>query len=217
MDISVNNQHYLQFIKDIYEVSAALSVRTYIWGGFTQDIFEGRFLREHGDLDGFVENMMAVLEQLIQQYESRGYHTRFMEDFHMLEVRKGELHAGFNPLDLDQDGNVAMWRHIGDQGTVYFPINWLDKTPRSFYDAKVYTSGLRFEYGFRKIVGLLNPEWKEREKDRAAKEYLEAKVKEEGLEKDEILRCIWSYNPFWAKRGYNPFDKPVLVWPGMAG
>lgn len=47
----------------------------------------------------------------------------------MLEIRKGNQHASFNPLD--RDGNVAMWRHIGDQGTVYFPYSWLDSTSRN--------------------------------------------------------------------------------------
>lgn len=81
-----------------------------------------------------------------------------------------------------------MWRHIGDQGTVYFPYVWLDKNPRSFYNTKVYTSGLCFEYGFRKIVHLLNPEWNEREKDRIARGYLENKIKEEGIDPKIILR-----------------------------
>jgi hypothetical protein len=35
----------------------------------------------------------------------------------------------------------------------------------------------------------------------------------DGIETKSVLKSIWSYNPFWAKKGYNPFDKPVLVWP----
>jgi len=77
----------------------------------------------------------------------------------------------------------------------------------------VYASGLCFEYGFRNIVNLLNPERKEHEKDRAAKEYLGRGIKEEGIEAKDILKCIWSYNPFWIRKGYNPFGKPTLVWP----
>lgn len=93
-------------MRDVYEVSAACFTKTYIWGGFVIDIFEGKFLREHGDLDGFVENMMSVLERLIIEYESRGYHTDFRKDINMLEIRKGNQHAAFNPLDVD--GTVAM-------------------------------------------------------------------------------------------------------------
>jgi hypothetical protein len=213
MNMSQSNKCYLDFMKDIYEVSNELSIRTYIWGGFTSDIFEGEFLREHGDVDGFVENMMSILDQLIIKYKNRGYHTEFRNDINMLVVKKGNQHAAFNSLDID--GTVAMWRHIGDQGTVYFPFSWLDDIPHNFYDTKVYTSGLCFEYGFRKIVGNLNPEWKEREKDRIAKEYLEMKIKEKGLDTKMILKSIWSYSPFWIKKGYDPFDKPTLVWPNL--
>jgi len=214
MEISKANQGYLLFLKDIFEVSAECSTKTYIWGGFTMDILEGRFLREHGDLDGFTENMMSKLDQLTAAYKIRGYHTEFRNDINMLVIRKGDLHAAFNPLD--RDGDVAMWRHIGDQGTVYFPYAWLDDVPRSFYGVNVYTSGVCFEYGFRSIVHDLNPEWKEREKDRIAKEYFVAKITEKGLEGKTIRKKIWSYNPFWAKRGYDPFDKPTLVFPTIS-
>jgi hypothetical protein len=43
MDISESNKNYLSIMKDIYEISDELSLRTYIWGGFTTDIFEGKF------------------------------------------------------------------------------------------------------------------------------------------------------------------------------
>jgi len=49
--LSSHNQHYLTFLKDIYEVSNACATVTYIWGGFTIDILEGRFLRKHHDLE----------------------------------------------------------------------------------------------------------------------------------------------------------------------
>lgn len=211
MDISENNKSYLSFMKDIYDVSSELSIRTYIWGGFTTDIFEEKFLRDHGDLDCFVENMMTVLEQLIIKYKDKGYQTKFYSDINMLEIRKGNQHADFNPLDID--GEVAMWRHIGDHGTVYFPYDWLDSTPRNFYGVNVYTSGLCFEYGFRKIAGDVNPEWKEREKDSIAKDYLEERIREKYIDDKDILKCIWSYNPFWIKKGYDPFTKPTLVFP----
>ena len=46
MTLSPHNQHYLTFLKDIYEVSKACATVTYIWGGFTIDILEGRFLMD---------------------------------------------------------------------------------------------------------------------------------------------------------------------------
>ncbi|MCG8639703.1 MAG: hypothetical protein MI862_08195 [Desulfobacterales bacterium] len=209
--VSKSNLCYLEFMKDIYEVSNICSTKTYVWGGFTLDIFEGEFLREHSDLDCFILNMMSVLNKLITEYEKRGYKTEFKSDYNNLVIRKEDHHASFNPLDVD--GEVAMWRHIGDQGTVYFPYHWLDSSPRSFYDAKLYTSGPYFEYAFKSIARLANPKWKEREKDKIALAYLTKKIQKEGLEPEALLKSIWSYNPFWIQFGYSPFDKPVLVCP----
>ena len=207
-----NNLAYLEFLRDIYEVSVACSTKTYIWGGFTHDIFEGEFIRDHGDLDGFTENMMSVLDDLISNYKNRGYTTEFKNNINMLVIRRDGLHAAFNSLDVDE--SVAMWRHIGNHGTVYFPYKWLDDTPRDFYDVKVYTSGIYFEYGFRKIAKSINPDWKaEREKDKITIDYLQRKLDEIGIDPKTILRSIWSYNPIWIKKGYDPFDIPVLVCP----
>jgi hypothetical protein len=71
MSISESNKNYLSMMNDIYEISNELHLRTYIWGGFTTDIFEGEFLREHGDLDGFVLNMMPNLIEMINKYQKK--------------------------------------------------------------------------------------------------------------------------------------------------
>lgn len=212
---SPSNRVYLELLRDVYEISIICSTRTYIWGGFTLDVFEGRFTREHNDLDGFADGMMLHLSKLRGLFEQRGYVTEFRDDVNMLTVRKGEQHGAFNALE--REGPIAMWRHIGDQGTVFFPFEWLDKAPRNFYGIDVFTSGACFEYAFRRIARYLNPEWKEREKDRIAKRYFEKRVEELGIDPDALLTKIWSYNPYWIKKGYGGFDQPTLVWPGYAG
>jgi hypothetical protein len=210
-NISESNQKYLQFMKDIFEISEECSIRTYIWGGFTSDIFEGKFLREHHDLDCFTQNLVDNLEVLMDKYKARGYFANFRHDINMLEIRNGNEYASINSLDIDQ--TVAMWRHIGNEGTVFFPLDWLDKEPRQFYNVKVFTSGLKFEYGFRSIAHSLNPRWKEREEDIVVKKYLNDKIIEYGISQDDVFKFIWSYNPYWIKHGYNPFEKPVLLFP----
>jgi hypothetical protein len=212
--ISETNHKYLTFLRDIYEVSAACGTKTYIWGGFTTDIYEGRFLREHGDLDGFTENLMVHKDSLAAAYENRGYKAELISAFSILVIRRDGLHAAFNPLELDH--SIAMWRHIGDRGTVFFPAEWLDAVPRNFYDIKAYTSGMCFEYGFRSIAGDVNPAWTLREKDRDALLYLERKLQAQGIDTASTLGSIWSYNPLWLEKGYDPFDKPVLVCPRKA-
>jgi hypothetical protein len=31
------------------------------------------------------------------------------------------------------------------------------------------------------------------------------------LDPKELLKMIWSYNPYWLKEGYNGYEAPVLV------
>ncbi len=78
--VSARNRGYLMFLRDIGEVAAACGTRTYIWGGFTIDILEGRFVREHHDLDGFTLNLLDVLPEMTALYAARGYATEFRED-----------------------------------------------------------------------------------------------------------------------------------------
>jgi hypothetical protein len=194
---SPKNLGFLDFMEDIYDVSVACSTTTYIWGGFTIDVFEGRFLREHSDLDGFTIHMIEVLDDLIASYLQKGYEVTFLEDIHMLQVRKGQWHASFNSLSLD--GPIAMWKHIGEKGCVYFPKEWLDASPRNFYGKKVYTSGIRFEYAIKTKQNLLCPdsERRKREKDVAAIRYLEDALVSEKIDTENLHDQIWSHNTYW--------------------
>jgi len=209
--LSEKNQQYLSMLDDIYHVSNAFGIKTYIWGGLALDLWEGRFLREHGDLDGFVENLEEYLVLLMKEYQKRGYEAKFISDFSMLEINRGLVHASFNPLKLD--GNIAQWQHIGKEGSVYFPADWLDTAPRTFYTAKAYTAGIRFEYAIKTKISMLHPTWQLREKDRAAIRCMEKKLQEQGVTEDDIYPWIWSYNPYWYKRGYDDFFRPTIAYP----
>jgi hypothetical protein len=194
--MSEKNAKYLEFLKDIYEVSLACGTKTYIWGGMTIDLLEGKFLREHGDLDGFTERMLENLERMKSLYEDRGYITEFSDKFHILKIRKGELHASFNRLDVSKDGEMALWRHIGDHGTVYFPFEWLDEIPRDFYGVKVYSAGMKLDYAIKSKVKLLSLQWDLRDKDKEALKYLENKLRDDGIKPTDVHSKIWSYNPY---------------------
>lgn len=210
MEISKKNLNYLELLQDIYEISTLSGTKTYIWGGLTIDIFEEKFLREHGDLDGFIANMVSKLAELTKLYQQKGYQTEYVNDIGMFKVKKGDVHASFNSVEFKDD--CAIWKHIGDDGAVYFPTNWLDQVPRKFYSALVYTSGIKFEYVIKNNVGMLNPECRLREKDCAALEYLENAIEKHNLSKEDFLKEVWSFNPYWIKRGYKEFMRPTVAW-----
>ncbi len=211
MTLSSHNQHYLTFLKDIYEVSNACSTVRSIWGGFTVDILEGRFLREHHDLDGFTLALLDVRDRMVALYEQKGYTTHFREDIDMLVISQGDLHAAFNRLEID--GGIAMWRHIGNDGTVYFPVDWLDDAPQDFHDAKVFSAGIQLDYTLKTNIRMTHATWDLREKDHVAIAYLEKALTARDMDPEDFLRRVWSFSPYWAKRGYPAYAMPTVARP----
>lgn len=211
MPLSDSNRVQLALLRDIYEVSGLCGTQTYIWAGLVRDIVCGHFLRDHGDVDGFTLNLWQLRDDLADLYRQRGYIVSFLEEFHILRIDRDGVHAAFNRLEVD--GETAMWRHIGDQGTVYFPRQWLSDTPLSFYDVPVLISGIEFEYAIKMHPQLLSPTWHGREKDVEAIAWLSERLAERQIAPEDVLPRIWSYNPFWVKHGYPEYALPAVAWP----
>lgn len=155
--------------------------------------------------------MLDVLPKVTELYEDRGYETKFLTDFDILVIRKEGLHAAFNRLELD--GDTAMWHHIGNEGTVYFPVHWLDHTARDFYGVSVFLAGPKLDYCLKTNVRMFNAEWVLREKDHEIVKHIEKILAIEKSDPEEFLTQIWSYNPFWVKRGYPQYAMPVVARP----
>jgi len=206
------NQKHLEIMKDIYTVSTELGIKSYVWGGFAADILNGNLTREHGDLDLFTENLVQNKDILTQKYETLGYEVKYLENFWMLQIYKGDIHAAFN--SVRNVGGIAHWHHCGPHGTVFFPYEWLDKEPSMFYGSPVYTIGAELAYILKTNVKLLNPEWEAkglRDKDRADIETLERILSSRGVNKDEIKKKVWSHNPIWYAKGYEEYYYPILL------
>ncbi len=211
MALSESNQRHLAVLRDIYEVSRLCSTTTYIWAGLVPDILTGVFLRDHGDVDGFTLNLWALKGELAARYRQRGYAITLLDEVDFLRIDRDGVQATFNQLEFE--GETALWRHAGREGTVYFPRCWLPAAPMDFYDAKVFVSGLEFEYAIKTHPHLLNPEWQGRDKDREAIDWLSKRLAERQIDCEEILKQIWGYNPYWVKRGYPEYARPAVAWP----
>ena len=207
-----HQQACLQLLQDIYEVSTALAMRTYIWGGMVVDILCGEFLRVHHDIDGFTLNLSSVKTEMAALFSRKGYVTTYSDEYGMLKIRRGELHAALNQLEIDDD--TAVWRHVGDQGTVAFPVDWLEATPHRFCGVNTYISGAKFEYAVKTNVHLLNPEWQLRDKDRDAIRFLSAELDRMGVDRVQVLSRIWSYTPYWVGRGYPEYERRITARNG---
>ncbi len=210
LDEPCDNIQILEFLSDITEVSTACGTTSYIWGGLTVDLYQGRFLRKHHDIDAFTLNLLDVRDEMMRLYQLRGYTTKFIERFDMMVIRRGGLHAAFNRLEVV--GQLAMWRHIGNEGTVYFPTSWLDQRPRVFKGVSVYSAGIKLDYVFKTKIRMFNAQWCLREQDHMAIQQLEDIMQSEHIIPEQFLQQIWSYNPFWVKLGYPEYASPMLPY-----
>lgn len=215
--IGSKNQAYLKMLEDIYHVSEKIGLKSFVWGGFAIDILQGEFTREHGDLDCFAENLAENKDTLRQQYEALGYCVHYMDEFWMLRIEKGGLHASFNSV-RNIDG-IAHWYHAGPHGTVYFPYDWLDLRPRQFCGILVHTIGVKMAYVLKTNVRLINAEWRLRDKDRSDIAILERLLDKTEEEIEEMKKKVWSHNPFWYAKGYEEYYYPILlvlrrIWRG---
>jgi hypothetical protein len=211
MTISETQRQWLMLLRDIYDVSSSCTTKTYIWGGMVQDILSGQFLRDHSDIDGFTLNLWDSREDMAARYAQKGYAVSFLEDVGFLRLERDGYHAVFNQLELNRE--TSLWRHAGHEGTVYFPRRWLAEKPQDFYDTTVYVSGIELEYAIKHCPYLLNPTWRTREKDIATSHWLNDMLDKQQIEREAILKQIWSYNLYWAKRGYAEYTMPAVAWP----
>ncbi len=163
------------------------------------DILKGRFLREHKDIDCFTLSLLDVKDNMDAMFHNMGYSTEFTAGIDMFKIHKDANTAVFNRLEYDDE--TAMWRHIGNEGTFFFPRVWLEDTPRSFYNTQVFVSGIEFEYCLKARIELLNPSWQLREKDTQALEYWTGCLQGKNIDPESVLRLVRSDNPYWRKKG----------------
>lgn len=202
-------QSSLRLLGDLADASAACGTRTFIWGGMSIDVQRGAFVRDHRDVDGFTFDLLDVKAEMMAWLAAKGYSCSYDDRFDMLKVASGKLHAGLNRLETRQ--GCAMWRHVGNHGTIFFPLEWLDVVPRDFHGLRLYTSGARFEYAIKTHAYLLNPTWQLRQTDHEAIEWLSGELDRLAVDRQEILSQIWSHTPFWAQRGYPQYAGLVRV------
>ena len=49
-------------------------------------------------------------------------------------------------------------------------------------------------------------------KDREAAQYLARAIRSQGLNEEDVLKHIWSYNPYWTRKGYEEYAMPSVAW-----
>ncbi|MCP4429042.1 MAG: hypothetical protein GY803_31540 [Chloroflexi bacterium] len=141
---------------------------SYLWGGFTLDVYDGRFLREHHDLDYLTENLACLKPRFIEQFEARGWQAQKLANGD-LRLIKNNIRVHLGNIQFSE---VAIWTHNGENGAISFPVEWLKSTPTLFQGAAVHVVEPEFECVLKHYPQLLNPDWKPRDKDIIARKQL---------------------------------------------
>jgi hypothetical protein len=186
--ISKKNQSFLEAMTLVETCSLAAGVTSYIWGGFTLDVYNGCFLREHYDLDYLTQNLGNGKQHFIKSFESEGWQAQ--------ELTNGDLRCIKNDIRIHL-GNIlisktATWTHNGENGAISFPLAWLRPTPVLFQEVAVHVVEPEFEYVIKHNPHFLNPDWKPREIDLMARKQLQAMLVEKGVDWINLVNKIKS-------------------------
>ncbi len=183
---------YLDTLHLLYEASQKLQTQSYIWGGLTLDIWEGRFLRKHHDIDVLTTHLYSLLPAFEEVFGEAGYETRILGNGDLKVVNPDvNLHLGHvNCVD-----GLVEWTHNGTNGSLVFPQHWLNSRPYQFYTCSVMTVTPEFEYVLKMHPERMNPAWIPREKDLTARDVLTSLLAEHGITTDGLSRHMQEVFP----------------------
>ncbi|MBN1995758.1 MAG: hypothetical protein JW953_23940 [Anaerolineae bacterium] len=189
MDLSEKNRIYLTAMSLVEALSARLGVTSYIWGGFTLDIYQGHLLREHQDLDYLTENLHTLIPQLSALFVAQGWQPEKLANGDLRVTKSGfKIHLGHLELAIE-----AKWSHNGEKGYLCFPRAWLQPEPVQFYNVKLHVIAPEFEYVLKKHPQLLNPSWEPREVDIFAGEKLSEILEKKGVDLDDLYTQVTAW------------------------
>ena len=179
----MNNDELLSAMEQVESFSALLHTTSWAWGGLTVDIHQGRILRNHRDLDYLTLHLHELIDPLTGMFQAAGWQARHLENGD-LKLEKNETAIQLGHLEIS--GSMR-WAHNGELGSLYFPTDWLIQQPKRFYDLDVHVVAPELQYFLLEHPDILNPVWKPRQKDLAAKAVLKtmlvtSKIDIEGLQ-----------------------------------
>jgi hypothetical protein len=185
MPLNKNEQH-LHAMELVEAYSKSNHTLSWIWGGYTVDVYENRLLREHDDLDYLTLNLHARLARFTTLFENEGWQTTLLEN--------GDLKAERDSARI-QLGHVeflakARWTHNGDKGSLWFPREWLISKPVRFCGVEIHVVAPEFQYVLVEHPQLLNPGWIRRAKDNAARNYLKEYIERKGISAQTLFEQV---------------------------
>lgn len=162
------NELPLSAMELVETFSKSLKTTSWIWGGFTIDIYENRILREHDDLDYLTLNLHSLIPKFSELFASDRWQVNVLENGDLkLQRENTKIHLGHVELS-----DKARWTHNGDKGSIWFPATWLNFESVNFCGVEIHVVNPEFQYVMIERPQMLNPNWKHRVKDISAQKYL---------------------------------------------
>jgi hypothetical protein len=178
MPLSERDPKHLEAMAFVESVSRSSKTTSWIWGGYTTDIYMGRMLREHDDIDYLTLNLHRLKSKIAAAFSGHGWQTKDLVNGD-LSLKKDNLKVHLGNVEIR---DVAKWTHNGEKGFLLFPVSWLSKEIIKFYGMEVHVVAPELQYILKNCPELLNPDWIIREKDVLEKVYLRDILLKKGID-----------------------------------
>jgi len=188
--VSEREKNFLLTMVLMERFSKVLGSISYIWGGLSIDIYKGRFLRSHSDIDYLVLDLQRLAQDFAELLFSEGWDVKAILNDHLLIAGKDNIKLHLGNIEID---DVVNWRHNGDNGTITFPVGWLREYPIDFYDVQVHVVEPEFSYVIKSLPSLMNPEWVSRGKDQTEIKILEGLLVQRDVESGLLTSLVNSF------------------------
>ncbi len=188
MSPSERNQKHLGAMRLVENVSGSLNAVSWIWGGFTADVYVGRILRDHDDLDCLTSNLHALKPKFTETFLSDGWQSKNLINGD-LKLKKDGIQVHLGNVEL---GETAKWTHNGERGSLLFPVSWLGFDLVEFSGMELHVIAPELQYVLEEPPELLTPDWVLREKDIIEKEYLQGILIRRGINIHSLHKLVIS-------------------------
>ncbi len=172
----------------VEQVSASLHTFSWIWGGWVSDIYAGRVLREHHDVDYLMLHLREREDEIAHWFVARGWTALILSNGD-LGLRRLSARMELGRVIL---GGEARWMHDGEKGSLWFPRDWLEPEPVPFCGRVVHVVQPELQYVLLEHPELLDPRWKPRPKDLADRENLALLLRQRGMNPASLSASVRS-------------------------
>ena len=109
MSLSERNQTHLDAMRLVEHVSQSLGTISWVWGGYTADIYMDRILREHDDVDYLTLNLHPLQSKIVEMFISHGWQTKNLSNGDLSLKKEGvKMHLGNVEFDELASGRTTV-------------------------------------------------------------------------------------------------------------